>query len=193
MRAICFFLLIVSLPLLPSSQGASSAQSLSATFTGLACHPVGTAGPLRSCGTPTDHLLRTQLAVGQAMANGEPLRADQFPRFLAPTHAGSFGFDGFAVLGDYETLAVVTQSRELTNLLGFHRNVRNDVAGIGLELFDDTASTGARAWSKVWRSFRRHDGRRTARYCISRRINGVSTPGPGRAEAIVPCVWETPR
>ena len=284
MRAIRFLLLIVSLSLLPSSQGASSAKSLSATFAGLARHPVGTAEPLRSCGTPTDHLLRTQLAVGQVMADGEPLRADQFPRFLTPTHAGSFGFDGFAVLGDYETvtferrdpsqassvtvetwtrtgtssiagqlvsifrpvwpaevlrvvladqrwgvdrpylfwghvvapgttrqpiylqlvppnlppsevvrisdtvqfashavnlwipdfgdarvqggdgewdlrvvattfyqhfadayetLVVVTQSRELTNPLGFHRIVRNDVAGIDLELFDDTAQYGS--------------------------------------------------
>ena len=284
MRAIRFLLLIASLALLASSQGASSAQSLSAAFADLARHPVWTAEPLRSCGTPTDYLLRTQLAVGQPIADGEPLRADQFPRFLTPTHAGSFGFDGFAVLGDYETvtferrdpsqassvtvetwtrtrtssiagrlvsifrpvwqaellgvalagqrwgvdrpylfwgyvvapgttrqpvylqlappnlppsevvrisdtvqfashavnlwipdfgdarvqgsdvewdlravattfyqhfadayetLAVVTQSRELTNALGFHRNVRNGVAGIGLELFDDTAQYGS--------------------------------------------------
>ena len=43
----------------------------------------------------------------------------------------------------YETLVVVTQSRELTNPLGFHRIVRNDVAGIDLELFDDTAQYGS--------------------------------------------------
>ena len=43
----------------------------------------------------------------------------------------------------YETLAVVTQSRELTNPFGFHRNVRNGVAGIGLELFDDAAQYGS--------------------------------------------------
>ena len=46
-------------------------------------------------------------------------------------------------------------------------------------------STGARACSRRWRFSRRHSGRRTARCCISRRINGVSTPGPGAAAGIV--------
>ena len=43
----------------------------------------------------------------------------------------------------YDTIAVVTQSREHVDALGFHRNVRNGVAGIGLELFDDTAEYGS--------------------------------------------------
>ena len=284
MRASHILLVIASVPLVVSSQAASSAQDLSASFASLAHYPVETAEPFRSCGTPADQLLRTHLAVGQPMADGEALRADQFPRFLTPAHAGSFGFDVFTVLGDhetvtferrdpsqtslvtvetwtrtgtssiagrltsifrpvwraevlrvalagqrwgvdrpylfwgdvvapgtarqpvylqlappnlpssevvrisdtvqfashtvnlwipdfgdarvqggdeewdlrtlattfyqhfadaYETLAVVTQSRELTNQLGFHRNVRNGVAGIGLELFDDTAQYGS--------------------------------------------------
>ena len=284
MRARRLLLLIASLPLLVSSQAVSSAQNLSASFASFARYPVEMTEPLRSCGTPTDQLLRTQLAVGQPMGDGEALRADQFPRFLTPAHESSFGFDAFTVLGDhetvtferrdpsqaslvtvetwtrtgtssiagrltsifrpvweadvlrvvlagqrwgvdrpyvfwgdvvapgparqpiylqlappnlppsevvrisdtvqfashavnlwipdfgdarvqggdeewdlrglattfyqhftdaYETLAVVTQSRELTSPLGFHRNVRNGVAGIGLELFDDSAQYGS--------------------------------------------------
>ena len=44
---------------------------------------------------------------------------------------------------EYETLVVVTQSQELREADNFHRNVRNDVAGIGLRLFDDTAQYGS--------------------------------------------------
>ena len=40
----------------------------------------------------------------EPLADGRPLRADQFPRFLLPTHVGSFGFTDFLVLGDYETV-----------------------------------------------------------------------------------------
>ena len=97
-------LLIASAPLLWSSQAASSAQNLSAPFASLARYPAETAEPLRSCGTPADQLLRTQLAVGEPMADGDALRADQFPRFLTPAHAGNFGFDVFTVLGDHETV-----------------------------------------------------------------------------------------
>ena len=40
----------------------------------------------------------------EPLADGRPLRADQFPRFLLPTHVGSFGFTNFLVLGDHATV-----------------------------------------------------------------------------------------
>ena len=40
----------------------------------------------------------------EPLADGRPLRADQFPRFLHPTHEGSFGFANFLVLGDHATV-----------------------------------------------------------------------------------------
>ena len=35
------------------------------------------------------------------LPDGTPLRGDQFPRFLTPTHQGEFGFDEFVVLGSH--------------------------------------------------------------------------------------------
>ena len=40
----------------------------------------------------------------EPLADGRPVRADQVPRFLRPTHEGTFGFNTFLVLGDYETV-----------------------------------------------------------------------------------------
>lgn len=40
----------------------------------------------------------------EPLADGHPLHADQVPRFLRPDHEGTFGFDRFLVLGDYETV-----------------------------------------------------------------------------------------
>ena len=47
-------------------------------------------------------LLSTNL--GPLPEDGRPLRALQVPRFLRPTHDGSFGFDDFLVLGDHPTV-----------------------------------------------------------------------------------------
>ena len=44
---------------------------------------------------------------------------------------------------EYETLAVVSQTALLTSLTGFRRHVKNDVLGIGLELFDASADYGS--------------------------------------------------
>ena len=103
MRLFRFLLFIVWVPSL-IAQGTPRAQSVSDAYARLARSPVGAAEFLRSCGTPAAHALRTQMAVGEPMADGEPLRADQFPRFLTPTHAGEFGLDGVTVLGDQETV-----------------------------------------------------------------------------------------
>ena len=43
----------------------------------------------------------------------------------------------------YETLAVVSQTTFLTGSTGLRRNVKNDVSGIGLDLFDATADYGS--------------------------------------------------
>ncbi len=40
----------------------------------------------------------------EPLPDGRPLYADQVPRFLRPDHEGTFGFDRFLVLGDYETV-----------------------------------------------------------------------------------------
>ncbi len=36
-------------------------------------------------------------------SDGYPLRSQQVPRFITPTHSGAFGFDDFLVLGDHPT------------------------------------------------------------------------------------------
>ena len=41
---------------------------------------------------------------------------------------------------EYETLAVVSQTALLTDELGFHQNVQNSISGIGLPVFDDSAT-----------------------------------------------------
>ena len=38
------------------------------------------------------------------LTDGRPLRADQSPRFLRPTHTGNLGFYNFLVVGDYPTV-----------------------------------------------------------------------------------------
>ena len=44
---------------------------------------------------------------------------------------------------EYETLGIVTQTQHPTEGLAFHRNVRNEIAGIGLPFFDETAEYGS--------------------------------------------------
>ena len=44
---------------------------------------------------------------------------------------------------EYEIIAVLSQTNQMTNYGGFHRPVRNDITGIGLSLFDDTATYGS--------------------------------------------------
>lgn len=44
---------------------------------------------------------------------------------------------------EYETLAIVSQTALLTSSGGFRRHVKNDVSGIGLDLFDVTADYGS--------------------------------------------------
>ena len=43
-------------------------------------------------------------AAAQGLPDGEPLRAQQVPRFLRPAHDGPFGFDDFLVIGDHPTV-----------------------------------------------------------------------------------------
>ena len=44
---------------------------------------------------------------------------------------------------EYETLAVVSQTALLTSVTGLRRSVRNDVSGIGLDVFDTSADYGS--------------------------------------------------
>jgi hypothetical protein len=45
----------------------------------------------------------------------------------------------------YDSLALIPQDMFLSDYSGFHRNVRNDVTGIGLEVFDDSARYGSQS------------------------------------------------
>lgn len=91
------------------AQTPQTAQDLAQLYAPLALAmdvSTGRAAPLRKCGTTFDLLSKAITGI-QAMTpldDGRPLRADQFPRFLRPTHTGVFGFNNFLVLGDYETV-----------------------------------------------------------------------------------------
>ncbi|MCY4024999.1 MAG: hypothetical protein OXH75_01630 [Acidobacteria bacterium] len=97
---------------------AAGAQSLADRLGPLALEPedVVTSAPERWCATPPIPMpwAATPFAGDPARANvagdmealpdGWPLRADQSPRFLHPTHQGSFGFTNLLVLGDHSTV-----------------------------------------------------------------------------------------
>ena len=55
-------------------------------------------------GVPLVHPADLPQANAREMADGQPLRAQQVPRFLRPTHDSSFGFNDFLVLGDHRTV-----------------------------------------------------------------------------------------
>jgi hypothetical protein len=61
---------------------------------------VGVAGSVLSAQAP----VTSRDAPRSPLADGTPLRGDQFPRFLKPTHQGEFGFDDFVVLGSHLTI-----------------------------------------------------------------------------------------
>ena len=75
-------------------------------------------------------LLLPTLARGQ-MADGQPLRALQVPRFLRPTHDSSFGFNNFLVLGDHPTVTFTRwdPEDEQTTSETWHRATTRIVAG----------------------------------------------------------------
>ena len=96
----------------------ADAQTLADRLAPLALDPEGaaSAGSGLQCATPPDPMpwLSGAFAADPSRANvagemepladGRPLYADQVPRFLHPNHEGTFGFDRFLVLGDYETV-----------------------------------------------------------------------------------------
>lgn len=96
----------------------ASAQSLADRLAPLALDPLDTVSPAPGvrCATPPIPMpwAATPFAADPARANaagdmepladGRPLRADQSPRFLYPTHEGAFGFTDFLVLGDHATV-----------------------------------------------------------------------------------------
>ena len=49
---------------------------------------------------------------------------------------------------DYDLIAVVSQATQLADFDGFHRNVKNDIGGIGLQPRDDTALYGSGGFLK---------------------------------------------
>ena len=91
------------------AQTPQTAQDLALLYAPLALDEravTGSAEGLRQCATSYDLLRRTATGITtmQHLADGRPLRADQFPRFLRPTHNGDFGLSNFLVIGDHETV-----------------------------------------------------------------------------------------
>ena len=139
---------------------AAGAQSLADRLAPLALDPedVVAPAPERWCATPPIPMpwAATPFAADPARANvagdmealpdGWPLRADQSPRFLHPTHAGSFGFTDLLVLGDH---ASVTFERVDADADDGHtaetwRRTRTDtVAGHVVSVFSPTWDASA--------------------------------------------------
>ena len=94
------------------------AQTLADLLAPLALDPQDTVRPAPGlrCATPPIPMSGAAMPFGadparanvagdmEPLADGRPLRADQFPRFLHPTHQGSFGFTDFLVLGDHASV-----------------------------------------------------------------------------------------
>ena len=91
------------------SQSPQTAQDLSQVYAGLAIDS-GDLSPdyeiVRKCGTSFDLLEKTAtgFTTVDTLTDGRPLRADQFPRFMRPSHSGDFGLTNFLVLGDFGTV-----------------------------------------------------------------------------------------
>lgn len=97
---------------------AAGAQSLAERLAPLALEPedIVTPAPEQWCATPpipmawaatpfaADPVRANVAGDMEALPDGWPLRADQSPRFLHPTHEGSFGFTDLLVLGDHATV-----------------------------------------------------------------------------------------
>ena len=93
------------------------------------------ASPALTASEPPEHswlhsadLLR---ANAREMADGQPLRAQQVPRFLRPTHDSSFGFNDFLVLGDHPAVTFTRwdPEDEQTTSETWHRAATRTVAG----------------------------------------------------------------
>ena len=97
-------------------------------------------GPL--IGTLTAGLLlvplaRAQTTGVQGMADDQPLRAQQVPRFLRPTHESSFGFNDFLVLGDHPTVTFTRWDPDPEQRVSetWHRTNMQAVAGRLVSVF----------------------------------------------------------
>ena len=105
------------------------AQTLADRLAPLALDPEGVADPASGlqCATPLAPRPRLSGAFAadpsragvagemEPLPDGRPLYADQVPRFLRPNHEGTFGFDRFLVLGDYETVTFERVDGEAEN------------------------------------------------------------------------------
>ena len=113
-RCVCGAALAAYVLLAPAP---APAQSLADRLAPLALDPRDTVSPApdMQCATPAVPMLWAATpfadparanAAGdmEPLADGRPLRADQSPRFLHPTHEGPFGFTDFLVLGDHATV-----------------------------------------------------------------------------------------
>ena len=134
---------------------AAGAQSLAERLAPLALEPedIVTRAPELWCATPPTPMAwaGTPFAADPARANvsgdmealpdGWPLRADQSPRFLHPTHGGSFGFTDLLVLGDHATVTFerVDADADDDHTAETWRRTRTDaVAGHVVSVFNPT-------------------------------------------------------
>ena len=77
------------------------------------------------------HPVDLMRANARELPDGQPLRAQQVPRFLSPTYNNSFGFDDFLVLGDHPTVTFTRwdPEAEQTTDETWHRATTRVVAG----------------------------------------------------------------
>ena len=141
---------------------AALSQTLAERLEPLALAPERIAGsaPGLQCATPFDPRpwFSTAFAADPARANaagemerladGQPLYADQVPRFLRPTHEGTFGFADFLVLGDHETVTFERVDADAEDPFQhtaetWVRTRTDTVAGHLVSVFDPTWDAGA--------------------------------------------------
>lgn len=94
------------------------------------------------------------------LPDGTPLRGDQFPRFLTPSHDGEFGFDDLVVLGQHPTIQ-------------FERLGAGDNADVIVERWPRTGTTDIRGrtasiFRLSWSATHLDDVFRTERWGVDR-------------------------
>ena len=137
----------------------AASQSLADRLAPLALDPIGAASPPTrlQCATPPDPWPWASSAFAadparanvagelEPLADGRPLHADQVPRFLQPTHSGTFGFTSFLVLGDHATVTFERADADAENehtAETWYRTGTSSVSGRLVSAFSPTWDAG---------------------------------------------------
>ena len=107
--------LVVALTSAPRSQERLGSQAaITAALAQLALSPLDDGAAFR-CATPRDHAIQNGLMAMVPLPSGEPLRGDQFPRFVRPSdleRTPTFGFSNLLVVGDHEMITFSRADRD---------------------------------------------------------------------------------